>query len=61
MKSPRYTPDDLARQPKGGYVTAKDTQEPGYLAAKFKAIAEAQAKDAAEVAEKLRPMKRAAK
>ena len=54
MKSPRYT--DAARF-KYPYASAEASAKPGYLEARFKAIIEAQAKDAAEVAEKLRPMK----
>ena len=52
---PRYTDSHRYTTP---YVTAKETEEPGYLAAKFKAIRESQEKDAAEKKSKVRDMKR---
>ena len=56
MKSPRYTDLDRYRVP---YATAKASEEPGYLATKFALMREQQARDEAERAEKLRPMKKA--
>ena len=56
MKSFRYTDLDRYRVP---YAIAKASEEPGYLANKFALIREQQARDEAERAEKLRPMKKA--
>ena len=56
-KTPRFTDSLRYKRP---YADSKASAEPGYLASRFKEIAEAQAKDEAERAEKLRPMKRAA-
>ena len=55
MSKVRYTDADRYRKP---YVTAKDSQEPGYLSARFKAIREQQEKDAAEAKANTTPLKR---
>ena len=51
MKHPRYTDKHRFRKP---YADAKASQEPGYLAQRFEAIKEQQAKDEAERKEKVR-------
>ena len=55
MSKIRYT--DRARYQKP-YVTAKDSQEPGYLARRFAEIRAEQEKDAAEAKAKTTPLKR---
>ena len=55
MKEPRYTDAHKFREP---YVTAKDSQEPNYLRDKFAKIADAQARNAAEVEAKVRKVVR---
>ena len=54
VKTPKYTDAARFRRP---YVSAKDSQEPGYLRDRFEQIRAEQKKDAAEVAEKVRAMK----
>ena len=53
-KQPRWT--DLDRY-QSGYATSKQSEEPGYLAARFAAIREQQAKDEAERATKVKAMR----
>lgn len=63
-KTPRYTPADLAKQPKGGYRTHAQTDIRRLFArirAEQKAAAEAQAAAEAEAAIKVQPMRKAAK
>ena len=57
MRTPKYT--DLDRY-LNGYATAKASDEPGYLAARFVLIRERQAKNDAERVEKLRTMRKVA-
>ena len=52
---PRYTDLHRYQMP---YITAKESEEPGYLAARFKALREQQEKDAAEATAKVRDMKK---
>ena len=54
----RYTDADRYRKP---YITAKDSQEPGYLARRFDEIRAEQERNATEQKAKVAPMKRAAK
>ena len=58
MSRVRYT--DASRYPRP-YVTAKDSQEPGYLARRFAEIRAEQGRIEAEKQQKVAPMKRAAK
>lgn len=56
-RKPRFTDREKFPRP---YADAKASDEPGYLAAKFTAIREAQEKDEAERKVKVRGMRRAA-
>ena len=58
MSKIRYT--DKHRFPNGAYVPAKQSEEPGYLKARFDAIRARQESDAAEAKAKMRPLKKAA-
>ena len=59
IRTPRFT--DKHRFGNAPYADAKASSEPNYLRDKFRAIAERQAKDAAEAKEKVRALKKAAK
>ena len=58
MSKIRYTDSDRYKRP---YVTAKYSQEPGYLARRFAEIRAEQERVAAEAKVKVAPLKRAAK
>lgn len=58
-RSPNFT--DALRWQYGPYADAKASQEPNYLRDKFARIIEAQTRGAAELSEKVAPMKRAGK
>lgn len=58
---PRFTTEDLKRQPKGGYVRVELSDVPGYLSAKFKEIRERQAAEAVTTKSKVRELKKAAR
>ena len=52
MRTPRYTQDDLARQPKGGYRDSKRTD----ISATFRRIRAEQARNAEEAKVKVKPL-----
>ena len=58
MSKIRYTDADRYRKP---YVTAKESEEPGYLKRRFDEIRAEQERNATEQKAKVAPMKRAAK
>ena len=58
MSKIRYTDRDRYRKP---YVTAKESEEPGYLKRRFAEIRAEQERNATEQKAKVAPMKRAAK
>ena len=57
MSKIRYT--DKHRFPNGAYVPPKQSEEPGYLKARFDAIRARQQADVDEAKAKMRPLKKA--